>query len=58
MLDIHRVIFKLKAINDDLQRNDRRIKKTQKNKLVMIMDWYSIAETDAPEDINSIRYLK
>lgn len=24
----------------------------------MIMGWYSIAETDEPEDINSICYLK
>ena len=24
----------------------------------MIMGWYSIAETDDPEDINSICYLK
>ena len=34
------------------------LKKFPKNKPVMIMGWYSIAETDDPEDINSIGYLK
>ena len=34
------------------------LKKFPKDKPVMIMGWYSIAETDAPEDINSIGYLK
>ena len=34
------------------------LKKFPKNKPVMIMGWYSIAETDKPEDINSIGYLK
>ena len=34
------------------------LKKFQKDKPVMIMGWYSIAETDEPEDINSICYLK
>ena len=34
------------------------LKKFPKNKPVMIMGWYSIAETDEPEDINSVCYLK
>ena len=34
------------------------LKKFPKNKPVMIMGWYSIAETDDPEDINSVCYLK
>ena len=34
------------------------LKKFPKDKPVMIMGWYSIAETDEPEDINSICYLK
>ena len=34
------------------------LKKFPKDKPVMIMGWYSIAETDEPEGINSICYLK
>ena len=34
------------------------LKKFPKNKPVMIMEWYSIVETDAPEEINSVCYLK
>ena len=34
------------------------LKKFPKNKPVMIMGWYSIVETDEPEDINTICYLK
>ena len=34
------------------------LKKFPNNKPVMIMGWYSIAETDEPEDINSVCYLK
>lgn len=34
------------------------LKKFPKDKPLMIMGWYSIAETDEPEDINSICYLK
>ena len=34
------------------------LKKFPKNKSVMIMGGYSIAETDEPEDINSVCYLK
>ena len=34
------------------------LKKFPKDKPVMIMGWYSIVETDAPEDINSVGYLK
>jgi len=34
------------------------LKKFPKDKPLMIMGWYSIAETDDPEDINSICYLK
>ena len=34
------------------------LKKFPKDKPVMIMGWYSIAETDEPEDINTICYLK
>ncbi len=32
------------------------LKKFPKDKPLMIMGWYSIAETDEPEDINSIKY--
>ena len=34
------------------------LKKFPKDTPLMIMGWYSIAETDDPEDINSICYLK
>ena len=34
------------------------LKKSPKDKPIKIMGWYSIAETDDPEDINSICYLK
>ena len=34
------------------------LKKFPKDKPLMIMGWYSIAETDEPEGINSICYLK
>ena len=34
------------------------LKKFPKDKPLMIMGWYSIAETDEPESINSICYLK
>ena len=34
------------------------LKKFPKNKPVMIMGWYSIIETDSPEEINNIGYLK
>ena len=34
------------------------LKKFPKDKPLMIMGWYSIAETDEPEDINSVCYLK
>ena len=34
------------------------LKKFPKDKPLMIMGWYSIAETDDPEDINSVCYLK
>ena len=34
------------------------LKKFPKDKPIKIMGWYSIAETDDPEDINSICYLK
>ena len=34
------------------------LKKFPKDKPLMIMGWYSIVETDMPEDINKIGYLK
>ena len=34
------------------------LKKFPKDKQLMIMGWYSIVETDMPEDINKIGYLK
>ena len=34
------------------------LKKLPKDKPLMIMGWYSIVETDMPEDINKIGYLK
>ena len=34
------------------------LKKFPKDKPLMIMGWYSIAETDIPEEINEIDYLK
>ena len=34
------------------------LKKFPKDKPIKIMGWYSIAETDDPEEINSICYLK
>lgn len=34
------------------------LKKFPKDKPVKIMGWYSIIETDMPEDINKIGYLK
>ena len=34
------------------------LKKFPKDKPIKIMGWYSIAETDDPEDINSVCYLK
>ena len=34
------------------------LKKFPKDKPVMIMGWYSIVETDKPEDINTVCYLK
>lgn len=34
------------------------LKKFPKDKLLMIMGQYSIAETEKPEDINNICYLK
>ena len=34
------------------------LKKFPKDKPLMIMGWYSIVETDMPEDINEIGYLK
>ena len=34
------------------------LKKFPKDKPIKIMGWYSIAETDDPEDINSICYLQ
>lgn len=34
------------------------LKKFPKDKSIKIMGWYSIIETDTPEEINSISYLK
>ncbi|WP_407454287.1 hypothetical protein [Methanobrevibacter sp.] len=34
------------------------LKKFPKDKPIKIMGWYSIIETDAPEEINNIGYLK
>lgn len=34
------------------------LKKFPKDKQLMIMGWYSIVETDMPEEINEIDYLK
>ena len=34
------------------------LKKFSKDKPLMIMGWYSIVETDIPEEINEIDYLK
>ena len=34
------------------------LKKFPKDKPLMIMGWYSIVETDMPEEINEIDYLK
>ena len=34
------------------------LKKFPKDKPVKLMGWYSIVETDMPEDINQIGYLK
>lgn len=34
------------------------LKKFPKDKPIKIMGWYSIIETDTPEEINSISYLK
>ena len=34
------------------------LNKFPKHKPVMIMGWYSIAETDEPEDITSVGYMK
>ena len=34
------------------------LKKFPKDKPIKIMGWYSIIETDEPEDINSVCYLK
>ena len=34
------------------------LKKFPKDKQLMIMGWYSIVETDIPEEINEIDYLK
>ena len=34
------------------------LKKFPKDKPLMIMGWYSIVETDIPEEINEIDYLK
>lgn len=34
------------------------LKKFPKDKLLMIMGWYSIIETDDPEEIHEIGYLK
>ena len=34
------------------------LKKFPKDKSLMIMGWYSIVETDMPEEINEIDYLK
>jgi hypothetical protein len=34
------------------------LKKFPKDKTLMIMGWYSIVETDMPEEINEIDYLK
>lgn len=34
------------------------LKKFPKDKPLMIMGWYSIVETDIPEEINELDYLK
>ena len=34
------------------------LKKFPKDKQLMIMGWYSIVETDIPEEINELDYLK
>ena len=34
------------------------LKKFPKDKPIKIMGWYSIIETDSPEEINNIGYLK
>ena len=34
------------------------LKKFPKDKPLMMMGWYSIVETDIPEEINEIDYLK
>ena len=48
------------VVNGDMNCGQmiEELKKFPKNKPVMIMGWYSIAETDEPEDINSVCYLK
>ena len=35
-----------------------KLKKFPKDKPIKIRGWYSIAETDSPEDINNICYLQ
>ena len=35
-----------------------KLKKFPKDKPVKLMGWYSIVETDMPEEINEIGYLK
>ena len=35
-----------------------KLKKFPKDKPVKLMGWYSIVETDVPEDINKVYYLK
>ena len=56
-MDIYRSLFKL---GDQMNCGEiiEELKKFPKDKEVMIMGWYSIIETDEPEDINSIGYLK
>lgn len=34
------------------------LKKFPEDKPIKIMGWYSIIETDTPEEINSVNYLK
>ena len=56
-MDIHRFVFKLGDLMNCGEMIEH-LKKFPKDKPVMIMGWYSIVETDAPEEINSIGYLK
>lgn len=56
-MDIHRFVFWL---GDNMRCGEaiEVLKKFPKDKPVKIMGWYSIAESNEPEDINDVCYLK